>query len=108
MLCSANAIGAVIPIETIAKRTNKELIVLLFIRLNPDLDNKNDLQIHANFIEKCTTLVFIETNFAQIREINGYDHYILEFTDTHIEPGVLIPEDDLTYSVFYTALYSTL
>jgi hypothetical protein len=31
--CSANAPGAaVIPIETIAKRTNKELIVLLFIR----------------------------------------------------------------------------
>ena len=33
MLCSANAPGAaVIPIETIAKRTNKELTVLLFIR----------------------------------------------------------------------------
>jgi hypothetical protein len=32
MLCSANALGAaVIPIETIAKRTNKELTVLLFI-----------------------------------------------------------------------------
>ena len=43
--CSANALGAaVIPIETIAKRTNKELRVLLFIRLILELDNKNDLQ----------------------------------------------------------------